>query len=177
MNELIAKRYARALMEITPEKELQEQLAFLRELLEVFKDKKHYEIIVSPLVSNARKFELLIAPLRDRLDQKLFRLLEVMSEKGRLELLPDLEAILAFELKKRSNRFEGTVEVDEPLEDEDVKRLENVLENYSGAEITLTQSESKGDGLKVTVVDLGLELGFSKTRLKSDLLDFIQKAL
>jgi len=177
MNELIAKRYAVALMEIVSEKDLGEQLELLREILKAFAGEEFREIIASPLVPDAKKFEMLIAPLEEKLDRKFFRLLQVMSEKGRLDLLPDLEAILAFELKKRSNSFEGHVESDEALSEEEIGRLEKVLEKYSGASISLKQTGQQSDGLRVTVEDLGLELGFSKARIKSDLLDFIQKAL
>ena len=177
MNELIAKRYAKALMELVPQKELAEQLETLRKLQESFSSPEAAELIASPLVSNSRKFELLVAPLKEKIDQRLFRLLEVMSEKGRLDLLPDLTEIFAFEVKKQSNRFEGTVEADEALPKEELKRLEEVLGRYSGAKIKLKQTSKNGDGLRVSVEDLGLELSFSKTRVKSDLLDFIQRAL
>jgi F-type H+-transporting ATPase subunit delta len=100
-----------------------------------------------------------------------------MSEKGRLDLVPELTGILAFESKKLSNKFEGTVEADEALPKGELKRLEEVLAKYSGAKIKLKQTSTSGDGLRVSVEDLGLELSFSKARVKSDLLDFIQRAL
>ena len=177
MNDLIAKRYAKALMELIPQKELSSQLKILEELSELFRRPEVAELIASPLVSNERKFELLVAPLREKLDERLTRLLEVMSEKGRLGLLPELTGILAFESKKLSNKFEGTVEADEALPKEELKRLEEVLAKYSGAKIKLKQTSKSGDGLRASVEDLGLELNFSKSRVKSDLLDFIQRAL
>jgi len=177
MNDLIAKRYAKALMELVPQKELGAQLQTLRQLKELFSRPEVAELIASPLVGSERKFELLIAPLKEKIDERLFRLLEVMNEKGRLGLIGDLTDILAYESKKQSNRFEGTVEADEALPKEELKRLEEVLAKYSGAKIKLKQTSKSGDGLRVSVEDLGLELNFSKTRVKSDLLDFIQRAL
>jgi F-type H+-transporting ATPase subunit delta len=177
MNELIAKRYAKALMELVPDKELPAVLAALRELQKSFTAPEAAELIASPLVGHARKFDLLIAPLKKKIDGRLYRLLELMSEKGRLDLVPQLAEILAFEIKKRGNKFEGTVEADEALPKEEIKRLEEVLAKYSGAKIKLKQIGKSGDGLRVSVEDLSLELNFSKTRVKSDLLDFIQRAL
>lgn len=177
MKELIAKRYAKALMESSSAKEIKAQLAALQALRETLSEKELSEIVESPLVPGGRKFELLIAPLEGKIDGKLFNLLKVMSEKGRLDLIPDLAEILAFEVKRESNRFEGVVEADDALDKEEIKRLEKILDRYSGAEIKLKQINDSGDGLHVAVEDLGLELSISKSRIKSDLLDFIQKAL
>ena len=177
MNELIAKRYAKALMELVPRKELLGVLAALRELQKSFTRPEVAELIASPLVGHGRKFELLIAPLEETIDGRLYRLLELMSEKGRLDLVPDLAEILAFEIKKEGNKFEGSVEADEALPKEEIKRLEEILAHYSGAKIKLKQTSESGDGLRVSVEDLGLEINFSKSRVKSDLLDFIQRAL
>jgi len=177
MNELIAKRYAKALMELVPSKELSGLLKSLEVIEKAFSSPEAAELIASPLVNATRKFELLVAPLDEKVDNRLYRLLVIMSEKGRLDLIPALTEILAYEIKKQSNKFEGTVEADEALPKEELKRLEEVLGTYSGAKIKLKQTSKNGDGLRVSVEDLGLELSFSKTRVKSDLLDFIQRAL
>ncbi len=177
MNELIAKRYAKALMELVPAKERSALLKSLQSLQEAFSAPEAVELITSPLVSNVRKFELLVAPLESKLDPRLFRLLKVMSEKGRLDLVSDLAEILDLEIKKASKRFEGSVEADEDLPNEEIKRLEEVLERFSGAKIKLKQTKKNGDGLRVSVDDLGLEVNYSKSRVKADLLDFIQRVL
>jgi F-type H+-transporting ATPase subunit delta len=177
MNELIAKRYAKALMELVPQKELPALLESLRTIRKAFAAPEAAELIASPLAGATRKFELLVAPLDEKIDARLYRLLVVMNEKGRLDLVPDLTEILDYEIKKRSNRFEGNVEADAALPKEKIKRLEEVLASYSGAKIKLKQTNKNGDGLRVSVEDLGLEISFSKTRVKSDLLDFIQRAL
>ncbi|WP_456391725.1 F0F1 ATP synthase subunit delta [Nitratifractor sp.] len=177
MNELIAKRYAKALMELVPAKERSALLKSLQSLQKAFSTPEAAELIVSPLVGNSRKFELLVAPLESKLDPRLFRLLKVMSEKGRLDLVSDLADILDLEIKKASNRFEGSVEADEALPKEEIHRLEEVLERFSDAKIKLKQTKKNGDGLRVSVDDLGLEINYSKSRVKADLLDFIQRAL
>ena len=177
MKELIAKRYAKALMESSSAKELKAQLTALNALRKALQKEEYAEVVASPLVPAGKKFELLIQPLEGKIDAKLYNLLRLMSEKGRLDLIPDLAEILAFELKRKSNRFDGVVEADDALAKEELARLETVLEKYSGAKIQLKQTGKSGDGLHVAVEDLGLELSVSKSRIKSDLLDFIQRAL
>jgi F-type H+-transporting ATPase subunit delta len=175
--ELIAKRYAKVLIDIDDEKGLKSNLETLKNLSNALNEPKIRTLIDSPLVSNGKKFELFIKPLEGKIGKNLYRLLELMSQKGRLNIIPLLLDILSSELKRKSNRYEGVVEADKKLSGSDIKKLQNILQKHSGATIELKQIESEGDGLKVRVDELGLELNYSKERLKSDLLDFIQKAL
>ena len=178
MKELIAKRYAKALMEsISKSSELKKAISSLREINETLSGEKAREAVASPLLSGRKKFDLFIAPLEKKIDKKTFCLLEIMSEKNRLNLLPELVDILQFEEKKASRQFEGIVVAEKALNKDDLKRLEGVLNRYSGAEIKLKQTKEPSDGLRVEVADLGLELSFSKARVKAGLLDFIQRAL
>jgi len=177
MEELIAKRYAKALLDIVNESELDTILEELKALSESLSNKEIADAISNPLISNESKFETLIAPLKDKMDKNLFRLVEIMSEHGRLSLIPTLKGIVEFEIKKRSNRFEGYIESDGTLEAEDIKKLEDRLSEYTKAQISLKEISKEKDGLKVEVEDLGIELSYSKERVKADLLAFIEQGL
>ena len=115
--------------------------------------------------------------MKGKIDEKLYRLLEIMSENGRLDLVPELASILEYERKLASKSFVGKIESDATLADEDIKRLEKRLSEYSGAKIVLEKGAQREDGLRVEVEDLGIELSYSKERVKADLLAFIQQAL
>jgi F-type H+-transporting ATPase subunit delta len=177
MEELIAKRYAKALMDLCDEKSLDGIIASLEELSTSLKSEKVKELVANPLISSSVKFETLVAPLKGKIDEKLYRLLEIMSENGRLDLIPELASILEYERKLASNSFVGKVESDGTLADEDIERLEKRLSEYSGAKIVLERGAEREDGLRVEVEDLGIELSYSKERVKADLLAFIQQAL
>jgi len=177
MIELVAKRYAKALMEVDSGKKMDHFIDALGAVSSVLETPKAQEIIVSPLVSAEEKISLIMEGLGKKADPVLRELIKVMGEKGRLALIPDLTAILKFEKKKESNSFTGQVESRERLEAIELKKLEEALSKHSGAEITLEQVESDLNGVKVEVEDLGLELNFSKDRVKAALLDYIQKAL
>jgi len=177
MNELIAKRYAKALEEIIDDAKLPKAVEVLKSISSIYAQKQSRQILDSPLLSQEERYALFIEPLKGKIDEALLHLLEVMNEKGRLSLLPELADILDKELKRLSQRYSGTIEADEKLSKEKIKSLESVLSRYSGATIVLKQSSRDYDGLKVSVEDLGLELNLSKTRIKSELLDFIQRAL
>jgi F-type H+-transporting ATPase subunit delta len=175
--ELIAKKYAKVLIEIEKEGDLKSDLVALEALSKSLENGEVAEMITSPLVSNSQKFEIVVKPLEKKISKNLFSILEIMSQKGRLGITPILKDILSLELKKQSNAYEGEIEADKKLAKGDIKKLQEILSNYSGAKITLTQTNSKSDGLKVKVEELGLELNYSKSKLKNELLEFIQKAL
>ena len=177
MVELVAKRYAKALMEIDGGKKVDSFISSLSAVASALKEPKAQEIIASPLVSANEKITLITASLGKKVDPILEALIKVMGEKGRLGLIPELTSILQFEKKKESNSFVGRVESRDTLDAKELKSLESALSKHSGAEITLEQVKTNLNGVKVEVEDLGLELNFSKDRVKTALLDYIQKAL
>ena len=175
--ELVAKRYAKALMEIDAGKKIDAFIDILGAVASALEDPKAQEIIASPLVSSEDKVSLITESLGKKADPILKELIKVMGEKGRLGLIPELTAILKFEKKKESNSFVGHVESRNVLDAVELKSLEDALSKHSGAQIVLEQVKSDLNGVKVEVEDLGLELNFSKDRVKTALLDYIQKAL
>ncbi len=177
MVELVAKRYAKALMEIEAGKKIESFISALEGIASALEDPKAREIIASPLVSSEDKVSLITEALGKKADPVLVQLVKVMGEKDRLGLIPELASILKFEKKKESNSFVGQVESSNALDEAELKSLEQALSKHSGAEIKLEQIKSDLNGVKVEVEDLGLELSFSKDRVKTALLDYIQKAL
>ena len=177
MEELIAKRYAKALMELSDNKSLQNDINILNGLSSTMKEKSVNELVISPLVSNDKKFEILVEPLKNKIDDKLYKLLLVMSIHGRLSLVPKVSEYLEYEMKRAENSFEGVISSDGTVKRDDITKLEKRLSEYTGAIIKLKNSKNKIDGIKVEVEDLGIELSYSKERVKADLLAFIEQGL
>ena len=177
MNTLVAKKYAKALLELKDISldDAQEQINAIAEVISSNSEVKSF--LESPLVKSETKYKALIEPIKDKLDPKVAALLELMAQKGRLNLIPELSAILSKEIMIRSNKFKGILESNEEIDDTLKAKLEKKLEAYSGAEIELEFVKDDIDGVKVEVSDLGLELNFSKESVKKALLEHIQKAL
>ncbi len=177
MEKLIAKKYARALMESGDDAAVSKRLEVLEMIGEVLTDAEIKTFITSPLIAKEQKTEWLLGALKGSKDTVVSNLIKLMGEKGRLDLIPELVAIVAFERKKASNRFEGVVYSDENLSKGTLSTLEKTLARYSGATIHLDQQHTGDAGLKVEVEDLGIELSFSRDKVKRALIDHIQKAL
>jgi F-type H+-transporting ATPase subunit delta len=177
MDTLVAKKYAKALLELDGISldEIQEQINAIAEV--ITSNKEVADFLASPLIKNDVKYSAIVEPLKDKLDSKITALLELMSQKGRLNLIPELSAILSKEIMIKSNKFKGVVESNEDIDEALKQKLEKKLANYSGAEIELEFKKDDIDGVKVEVSDLGLELNFSKESVKKALLEHIQKAL
>ena len=177
MNSLIAKKYAKALLglEGISLDEISEQLKAISNV--IVSDSNVKEFLNSPLIKSEKKYEAIVAPIKDKLDSKIVALLELMAQKGRLNLLPELNELLSKEIMIKSNKFKGVVESNEELDDTLKEKLEQKLATYSGAEVELETKKSDINGVKVEVSDLGLELNFSKKSVKRALLEHIQKAL
>jgi F-type H+-transporting ATPase subunit delta len=177
MNTLVAKKYAKALLAIDG-LSIESVIEQLKSVAEVIKNNSNVqEFLNSPLTSKKNKFEALVTPLKDKLDSKVYNLLSLMSEKGRLSLIPDLVDILDKELQAKTGLYTGVVESSDKIDKSMIKKLEKKLSAYSNANVKLEVKKSDIDGIKVEVSDLGLELNFSKESVKKALLDEIRKAL
>ena len=174
MEELIAKRYAKALGVVC--KDMPTMVETLTTLAESVKIVQIQSMLKSPLISDAQKSELILSAISDD-DLVLVNFIKILGENKRLDLIPAIADVLKRELQKELNSYEGVLTTNEPLSDEKVTALEQTLQRYTGASITLKQEQTSSDLFRVLVSDLGIEVDFSKQRVKEDLIDFIKKSL
>jgi len=88
MENLIAKKYAQALLEIEGIS-LEDVASELSALADLIKSNSEVsEFLNSPLIKSDKKYEALVAPIEDKLDSKVVNLLKLMSQKGRLAIIP-----------------------------------------------------------------------------------------
>ena len=177
MEELIAKRYVNALMSIASDEQKATYSDILNALAFIFEDKEVAERLSSPLISLSEKTSFILDGLGDSADKNLQNFIKVIGEHNRLDLLPSIAKTLNQILQAERNEYEGIVLSSNKLGDAELKNLESSLKTYTGSTIRLTQESSDIDGIKVTVDDLGIEVNFSKQRVKKQLIDFITKSL
>ncbi len=176
MEELIAKRYVKALIESCNEKELEEIEAYLMALAKLFKDWKIKEVLISPEVSEEEKLKFLLEPLRGA-NQKLVNLIKLLAEKGRLDIIPAMAKELKDRLALMKKSFEGRVYSEFELSKDELAKIEEALAKRLQAQVRLSQAEEKYDGIKVEVDTVGVEIEFSKSKIKKQLIENILKAI
>ena len=175
MEELIAKRYAAALSSAS--KDIASVVSVLNVLTEAIASEEIGTMLKSPIVSTEKKTEIILAALGKNSDNNLVNFIKILGENKRLDLIPAISKVLNAELQKAANAYDGILKSSKKLPKEELKKLEDTLGKYTGASITLTQEKSDLDGLRVSVDDLGIEVNFSKQRVKEQLIDFIKKSL
>jgi F-type H+-transporting ATPase subunit delta len=175
MEELIAKRYAKALSEAV--ENVESAVAVLDALKEALSSPKAATIIASPIVSAEEKTQMLLSALEKEVDTKVINFIKLLGEHGRLNLIPAIAKVLHADLQKASNRYEGILQSASDVPQEDIERLEKTLSSYTGATIALRAQKGDVDGMRVRVEDLGIEVNFSKERVKEALIDYIKKSL
>jgi len=174
MEELIAKRYAKALSSVS--KDLPGILEVLNVLSEVVSSAEIKSTLTSPIISSEEKTAMILSALSDN-DVILVNFIKILGENGRLDLIPAITKVLNSDQQRVSNEYEGVLKSTSSLDEATLANLEETLKKYTGSTIKLTQEKSDLDGVRVSVDDLGIEVNFSKQRVKEQLIDFIKKSL
>lgn len=175
MEELIAKRYATALSSVS--KDIAGIVEILNVLAEAIGSNEVKRALTSPIVRAEKKTEMILSALGKEADATLINFIKILGENGRLDLIPAIAKVLNADLQKESNQYKGILKSKETLGDKELSELEETLKKYTGSTIQLTQEKTDLDGLRVSVDDLGIEVNFSKQRVKEQLIDFIKKSL
>jgi F-type H+-transporting ATPase subunit delta len=176
MEELIAKRYVNALSEVATSEQKVVYSETLSAIAEVLGDEVVAERLTSPLITSAEKTAFILKGIEGA-DSNLINFIKILGENSRLNLIPTIAKSLNQELQKERNEYEGVVTSSNALSDADLEDLQNSLKKYTGSTIKLTQTQSEVEGIRVAVEDLGIEVNFSKQRVKEQLIDFITKSL
>ncbi len=175
MEELIAKRYASALSSVS--KDIESIVEVLNILTEAISSNEVKIVLTSPIVSAEQKTEMVLFALGENTDATLVNFIKILGENRRLDLISAIAKVLNADLQKKSNQYEGILKSKEVLDDKELSKLEETLKKYTGSTIKLKQEKTDLDGLRVSVDDLGIEVNFSKQRVKEQLIDFIKKSL
>jgi len=175
MEELIAKRYATALSSVS--KDVAAIVKVLNVLTEAIDTDEVKVALTSPIVSAEKKTEMILSALGENTDTVLVNFIKILGENKRLDLIPVIAKVLNADLQKEANKYEGVLKSSKKLDKDELNKLEETLKKYTGSTIKLKQKKTDLDGLRVSVEDLGIEVNFSKERVKEQLIDFIKKSL
>jgi len=175
MEELIAKRYASALSSVA--KDLPAILEVLNVLSEVMGSSEVRLALTSPIISSEKKTEMILSALDGSANVLLVNFIKILGENNRLDLIPAIAKVLNADQQRVSNEYDGVLKSASTLDEKALADLEKTLKKYTGSTIKLTQEKTDLEGLRVSVDDLGIEVNFSKQRVKEQLIDFIKKSL
>lgn len=176
MVDLVAKRYVKALMLDRDDKNLLAICKELKEISTAYTDDKFRVIITSTEVASSRKVELILS-FNSKNSDVVVNLIKLLSNNKRLDILPAIVNELEAQLAVLTNSYKGVIYTNKELTKTDVNTMRTKFSKKFNVSLELTQNLCDYDGLKVSIEGLGVEVGFAKSRLKSQMIDHILKAI
>lgn len=176
MNDLIAKRYVKALLD---GRNVDSATAICNDLITIssaFAEEKFISIISSSEVKVENKIELVLSFL-DNTSDELKNLVKLLGSKKRLDIIPDIASELASQVAKMNNSYTGVVYCNKELSADYISTIEKKFSEKFNVQLSLSQNVCDYDGIKVDIDSLGVEISFSKERLKSQMIEHILKAV
>ncbi len=176
MNELIARRYVRAMIELLKTDELKEIIKSLDALDIMYEMDKFQLIINSPDVSKNEKMDIVLSAVGDK-NIKLINLIKLLNENDRLSLIPHIKNELKVQVLQMDNVHKGIVRSNFDIQKSDLDKLQKSFSKKFGGVVELESKKSDYPGIKIELETLGVEASFSIERLKAQMVEHILKAI
>ena len=173
---LIAKRYVRALTEDKAVENVTELLNIFSTLASHFSDEKFVILVTSTLTSKSEKEEILLNSLGD-VENDVKNFMKLLIEKRRVSEIPAIAEELRVKVANLENKFQGKILSSSSVSIENLKTIADGLSAKLGKTIVLTASKSDMNGLKVVIDDLNIDISISKSRIETDMINHILKAI
>jgi len=173
---LLAKRYVKALIEEQNIEKVTEFLGIFSALASQFSDKKFVTIVTSTLTLKSDKEEILLGSLGE-VSSELANFMKLLIEKRRVSEIPAITEELRLQVANLQNRFQGRILSSNSVSIENLQTIATGLSSKLGKNIILTAEKSEINGLKVVIDDLNINITLSKSRIESDMINHILKAI
>ncbi len=177
MEELIAKKYIKAIKNNSDEGSMEDITTIFSVLAESFKDEKFNSVMNNPHVSAGDKSGILLDAVKSADSETVNNLIKILIEKNRINVIPALAEELRKNLANTNKNYNGVVYSDTEIDAKVMQDLSEGLSRKFDSKIELSFVQADFDGIKVDVEDLGIEIDFSKSRINSQMIEHIIKAI
>ena len=177
MNEIVAKKYANALVKEFDLETLQNVSELLSALAEALSDAQIATVMNSPEVSKEKRSEILLAAVAGANSKQMENFVKLLVEHNRVALVADIAAVLKSYIADQKKEYTGVVYSDSDIDEKVLAELSSGLGKKFDANIALTFLKNDFDGIKVDVDGLGVEISFSRSRISDQIVDHILKAI
>ncbi|MBD3796202.1 MAG: F0F1 ATP synthase subunit delta [Campylobacterales bacterium] len=177
MEELIAKRYVKALKEVTDVTSMEAISGVFSVLADSFKDKSFVNVIANPNVALEEKSNILLEAVKPAGSEQLNNFVKLLVQNKRVQVIPAISVELKKDLANTTRTYQGTVYSDSELDGQVINGLSSGLSKKFDATISLDFVKTDFNGIKVSVDGLGVEINFSKDRIDHQIIQHIIKAI
>jgi len=177
MEELIAKRYIKALKSEFDIQTVQNISSVFNTLAESFQDDKFVSVIKNPEVNTTVKSEILLEAVKPAKSEKLDNFIKLLVENKRVDIIPAMAKELEKDIANTTKTYEGVIYSDSDIDTKVVEELSNGLSKRFDSTISFRFVKNSFNGIKVEVEGLGVEINFSKDRIDNQIINHIIKAI
>jgi F-type H+-transporting ATPase subunit delta len=177
MEELIAKKYIKALKSNSDIASMEDATTIFTALAESFKNEKFVAVVMNPNVNSKDKADILLDSVKSANSDKVNNLIKLLVENKRIEVIPAIAQELHKDMAHQTKTYTGVVSSDSEIQDSVLKELSSGLSKRFDSTISLQFVKNSFDGIKVEVEGLGVEINFSKERIKHQIIQHIIKAI
>ena len=177
MEELIAKRYIKAIKASFKKNEIKKVGELISVLAKLFTDSKFVEVLNSPNVKSEQKLEILLEAVKSVKSNKVNNFIKLLIENNRIDIIPAIDKEMKKDLAISTKKYIGVIYSNSDLDQNVIKDLSNGLSKKFDSTISLNFIKDNFNGIKVDVEDLGVEINFSKDRINAQMIEHIVKAI
>jgi F-type H+-transporting ATPase subunit delta len=177
MEELIAKKYIKALKSNSDIASMENITIMFSALAESFKDDKFVSIIANPNVNAKDKSDILLDAVKSANSDKINNLIKLLVENKRINIIPAMAKELQKDMAHSTKTYTGQISSDSEIDDSVLKELNSGLGKKFDSTMSLAFVKNDFNGIKVEVEGLGIEINFSKDRIDSQIIEHIIKAI
>jgi F-type H+-transporting ATPase subunit delta len=177
MEELIAKRYIKAIKKSSDIESMENMALIFSTLAESFNNEKFVQIINNPDVSRDQKSDILLAAVKSADSKDVENLIKLLAEHNRINIIPAIAEVMRKDIAATSKSYTGIVYSDSDIDAKVIEDLSSELGKRFDSNISLKFLKNDFNGIKVDVEDLGIEINFSKSRINSQIIEHIVKAI
>ena len=177
MEELIAKKYIKAIKNSSDATEVKAIAEVFSVLAKSFDNDKFVSIMNNPNVSLSDKSSILLDSVKSINLVAVNNLIKLLVEKKRIFVIPALAEEFRKDLANSTKNYSGLVYSDSDIDTKVIQDLSAGLSEKFNSTIVLDFVKTDFNGIKVDVEDLGIEIDFSKSRINSQMIEHIIKAI
>ena len=177
MKEIVAKRYAKSLVEEFELDDLKNISEILEALSVIVKDKALYIKVFAPDISKEDKESFILDAIKGAGSEKLNNFFKILVSNDRIDTIPYIADEIKSYIADATKTYSGIVYSSDDIDGSILSKLSEGLGKKFDSNIDLSYKKSDFDGIKVDVDGLGVEINFSKDRINKQIVEHILQAI
>lgn len=180
MKNALSLRYAKAFIEALGESKCKVLLEKYEEIKALYAQEDFIALLHNPFIDPQKKSQIILEVLQID-DAKVCSGIEVLSNSGRLEILPAILSEITDIFAAKQQIHQVVLYSQTKTSAELMEKISNTLSSKIGGKVEIIEKLWEKDGIKCVIEDLDLEISFSQDafvgHLKEYILDTFRKGV